>query len=106
MCAAWSSSRRRALLRYRFLPCNLARAPASSREPGELMPATFKVIGTLALRSRKQLIVLGDLVNGEIHRGMEFTAPEGDRSRAGRVDSIEFVDFMSLRPDCPALVLH
>jgi hypothetical protein len=70
------------------------------------MPATFKVIGTLALRSRKQLIVLGDLVNGEIHRGMEFTAPEGDRSKAGRVDSIEFVDFMSLRPDCPALVLH
>ena len=70
------------------------------------MPATFKVIGTLALRSRKQLIVLGDLINGEIHRGMEFTAPEGDRSKAGRVDSIEFVDFMSLRPDCPALVLH
>jgi len=69
------------------------------------MPATFKVIGTLALRSRKQLIVLGDLLNGEIHRGMEFTAPEGDRSKGGRVDSIEFVDFMSLRPDCPALVL-
>lgn len=71
------------------------------------MPATFKVIGTLALRSRKQLIVLGDLVNGEIHRGMEFTVPaEGATAVTGKVDSIEFVDFMSLRPDCPALVLH
>ena len=71
------------------------------------MPATFKVIGTLALRSRKQLIVLGDLVNGEIARGMEFAvAAEGVPSVTGRVDSIEFVDFMSLRPDCPALVLH
>jgi hypothetical protein len=71
------------------------------------MPATFKVIGALALRSRKQLIVLGDLINGEIARGMEFTVqtPE-DRQRTGRVDSIEFVDFVSLRPDCPALVLH
>lgn len=71
------------------------------------MPATFKVIGTLALRSRKQLIVLGDLINGEIARGMEFTVPaEGGTAMSGRVDSIEFVDFMSLRPDCPALVLH
>jgi hypothetical protein len=70
------------------------------------MPATFKVIGTLALRSRKQLIVLGDLINGEIHRGMELKAADGPSEVTGRVDSIEFVDFMSLRPDCPALVLH
>jgi hypothetical protein len=71
------------------------------------MPATFKVIGTLALRSQKQFIVLGDLIDGEIHRGMQFAVPrEGAAQAAGRVDAIEFVDFMSLRADCPALVLR
>ena len=70
------------------------------------MPATFKIVGTLALRSRKQLIVLGELIDGQIARGMEFAVPGQGSPRTGRVDSIEFVDFMSLRPDCPALVLH
>jgi len=71
------------------------------------MPATFKVIGTLALRSRKQLIVFGDLIDGDVARGMDFTAPrQGDVQVTGHVDSIEFVDFMSLRAGCPALVLH
>lgn len=74
------------------------------------MPATFKVVGTLALRSRKQLVVFGDLLDGEIARGMELSAPaESRESRerlCGRVDSIEYVDFISLRAHYPALVLH
>ena len=74
------------------------------------MPATFKVVGTLALRSRKRLVVFGDLLDGEIARGMELSAPpESKESReglCGRVASIEYVDFVSLRAHYPALVLH
>jgi hypothetical protein len=71
------------------------------------MPATFKVVGTLALRSRKQLIVLGDLIDGEVARGMTFDTPTDSGPRVtGKVDSIEYVDFRSLRERHPAIVLH
>lgn len=71
------------------------------------MPATFKVVGTLALRSRKQLIVFGDILEGDIARGMALHAPpESDVRVNARVDSIEYVDFNSLRAHYPALVLH
>lgn len=71
------------------------------------MPATFKVVGTLALRSRKQFIIFGDLIDGEIARGMKFDTPtDGGTHVHGKVDSIEYVDFMSLREAHPALVLH
>lgn len=69
------------------------------------MPAKFKVVGTLALRSRKQLIVFGDVIEGEIARGMEFSAVSAPNA-TGRVDSIEFIDFRSIHESHPAIVLH
>jgi len=68
------------------------------------MPATFKVVGTFALRSRKQLVVFGEIVEGDIARGMELSLQGGKDTT--HVDSIEYVDFRSLKAHYPALVLH
>ena len=69
------------------------------------MPATFKIFGTLVLRSRKQLIAFGDLIEGEVARGMELTAP-GEPKATRTVDAIEYVELKSLRERHPGLVLH
>lgn len=68
------------------------------------MSATFKVVGTFALRSRKQLVVFGEIIEGDIARGMELTVPS--TAATTRVDSIEYVDFRTLNTHYPALVLH
>lgn len=70
------------------------------------MPATFKIVGSFALRSRKQFVAFGDLLHGEIARGMKFTVPKGDARMSGKVAAIEYVDFMSMHESHPALVLH
>ena len=69
------------------------------------MSATFKIFGTLVLRSRKQLIVFGDLIEGDVARGMAF-APPDEPNAIAKVESIEYVELKSLGERHPGLVLH
>ena len=69
------------------------------------MPATFKIFGTLVLRSRHQIIAFGDLVDGEVARGMQFAAPD-DPNTVGKIDAIEYVELKSIGERHTGLVMR
>jgi hypothetical protein len=70
------------------------------------MPATFKIVGAFTLRSRKQLVAFGDLLHGEIARGMKLTVLKGDVPMTAQVAAIEYVDIMTRHESHPALVIQ